>query len=187
MEFTSTYGFPLIKDGEAPDGPKQISLLSETLEKVQWLEAAIKDGAATSRKVKLSSGIIRSSADLALKSEWQTLSGTTLALAKALFPVKMKLIVVTAFQFQCTGIGAAVRGTLRVDGKRDEANFCGYGWGAQTAQSNFDGLTETYEQELAAGAEHTIALDALGIKAAEGFTEVTANKGCSALWFLHAV
>jgi hypothetical protein len=181
---TTEYKFPYPADADAPDGPKQIKELAEALDKIQWLEAAIKDGAVTSRKLKLSSGILRSSADLALKEAWQTLAGTTLSLPKLI--VKSKLIVVTAFQFQCAGEGASVYGTVDVDGKREEDNMCAYGWGASTVQSNFDGLTEVYEFELAPG-EHTIALAAKSVKLVGGSTETTANKKCSALWFLHAV
>lgn len=169
---------------ESVTGAK-IAALAVTEAKIAALavtEEKLADGAATSRKVKLTSGVIRSTAELELTEAWQDLAGTTLKLTPA---VKSRLLIVTAFQFQNTGIGGSCDGTISVDGVTDEVDSAGYGWGAQTAQSNLNGLSEIYSVELTA-AEHTIKLRAK-CHIGEGFNEHRALKGCSFLYFLHAV
>lgn len=181
MGTTTEYKFPYPGDGDAPDGPTQIKALAEALDKVKWLEKAIEDAAITSRKLKLTSGVARSSASLALTAKFEPLAGTT----KEFTPlVKSKLIVVTFFGFQCSGEGTSVQGTLALDGAPD-ANAVGCGWGGSNVQSNFDGLGEVYEYEVKAE-KHTLQLQAKGTKGA-GFAEAVANQGCGYLWFLHAV
>lgn len=173
------------KLGEEAVSAIKIAGLAVTTAKIAELavtESKIADGAVSSRKWKPTSGLMHSTAEVDISGgTFLNLPGAIVSITPS---VASRLYIVTAFAFQCTGVGANVSGTISVDGVIDTQHCCGFGWGAQTAQHSISGLTETYEVKLSA-AFHTIRLVASG-NAGSGFTETAAHKNCTALWWLAA-
>lgn len=75
-------------------------------------EAKIADGGVTSRKAKLTAGVVQASADLSLTGSYQDIVGTSKEIA---VPVASTVLVAASFGFASTGGELAVQGALRID------------------------------------------------------------------------